>query len=148
MLSREQVRDRTVAARTIRGFHQFALQDLFYEEGKGAFKRQELGKIERQEAPLTEYGRQVLARLLRVPEWWFTSEDPFAAMLNGDAEENPLRARVDELAGELRDLREQVSRLEPLAQVERDEVRTLPRRGRSAPKSAGAKRGSRKSGGA
>lgn len=142
MLSREQIADRIVAARRIRGFDQIEMQRLFYEAGEGDFRKGDLGEIERQGKDLTPHGREVLARLLRVPERWFTADDPFE--LFGEQNGDNVEARVDQIAGELRELRRSVSRLVPTV-LDADEDAAVRRRtARSSGRKSGATgRGSR-----
>lgn len=136
-LSREQVADRIVAARRIRGFDQLELERRFYEAGEGEFPKGALGEIERKTRPLGEGGRTILARLLNVPAWWFVTEDPFEPLRNG--QDPTLSERVERLEVLL-------SQPELLRAQEREEVREVRPRARSGSKTARGKRATRKSG--
>jgi hypothetical protein len=70
-LSPEELKRRIFAARVLRGLRQVDLQASLAEDGLG---KRELGRIERGSLPLNRVRRETLARALRVPEIWFTSE--------------------------------------------------------------------------
>lgn len=72
MLTTDELKKRIFAARILRGVTQAELQQSLADEGLG---KQELGRIERGDLPLTRVRRVALARILRVPEDWFTSEN-------------------------------------------------------------------------
>jgi hypothetical protein len=68
----EDVKRRIEAARMLRGIEQQQLDRLGHAEGLG---KQELSRTERGELPLTRVRRDVLLRLLRLPDRWLVSDD-------------------------------------------------------------------------
>ena len=101
MLSREQVAERIVAARKVRGYEQDELAELLVEQSGGEFRKSYLGRIERRDVELTPGRRQMLAQALRIPEHWFTAKDPFASLDSGPGN---LEERVRLLEERLNDL--------------------------------------------
>lgn len=71
-MDQEEAQRRITAARILRGLEQRDLDRLGHEYGLG---KQELGRTERGTLPITRVRREVLARILGVPERWFTEDD-------------------------------------------------------------------------
>lgn len=71
-LPRDVLKRRIEAARLLRGISQIDLDARCHQDGLG---KQEAGRLERGELPLTRVRADALIRNLRVPERWLTSED-------------------------------------------------------------------------
>lgn len=91
-LSADELTNRIVAARVLRGLEQEQVGPLMKEEGYGLH---DIPRIERQEpkAPKFHEGRRrALAKVLRVPESWFTA--PADAMFPEAKENDELRDQL------------------------------------------------------
>lgn len=80
LLEPDELARRLISARELRGMEQAEVGDLMKDEGYG---KHDVAKMERCDptAPPLNRGRRIaLSEILRVPEWWFTSdeEDLFA----------------------------------------------------------------------
>lgn len=100
MLSTDETKRRIEAARILRDLSQVELDRLGHEDGLG---KQELSRLERGELPLTRVRREVLIRILRVPEHWLTEEDTDVVVgvrpsSRDDLSDAQLRAASDLLA--------------------------------------------------
>jgi transcriptional regulator with XRE-family HTH domain len=111
VLNEDQVRRRLRAARELTGMSREELGDLLAEDG---FGRHDVAALEREKGesakartvPLTPARRASLARHLGVPEAWFTEPDHQRLFVSD--EDSATRERVEELAGQLADLRQLV----------------------------------------
>lgn len=107
----EELRRRIEAARILRGISQDDMDVMGHADG---LRKQELSRTERGDLPLTRIRRDVLARVLRVPERWLLAEtvDEIVAAPPTEAD---IARRLDALT-------EAVGRLdgEPGAALERD----------------------------
>ena len=94
-LDPEEVAHRVVAARELRGLKQTDLHEPMEQAG---FGKHDLAKIERcdEKVRLTPGRRAALSQALDVPEWWFTTPDPFGPPQEvGDVE--GIREALEEL---------------------------------------------------
>lgn len=107
-LSVPQLKQRIEAARLLRNLKQTDLGMLFAEDG---LNKQEAGRLERGELPLTRVRLDALVRHLRVPEAWFTSED-IALSISGPRSSTASSFPAD-FAGRLRAARAYLNMSQP-----------------------------------
>lgn len=90
-LSKDEIRRRIVAARTLRGMEQTELASLMADDGLG---KHDLGKIERGGMTMQATHRRSIAHHLRMSERWFM-EDNIDGLLSDPGDDPDLSDLVD-----------------------------------------------------
>ncbi len=146
----EELRRRIVSARNLRGLSQAEVGKLMEAQG---FGKNDIGEIERAEPSarkkardieFTDARRRELAKILDVPEWWFTApsdelfERPTSQLDRVEQQLSGLQAGGrDQLAERVEQLHEMLGALVPLItrQVGKDAAAPLREAARKAPAS-------------
>jgi transcriptional regulator with XRE-family HTH domain len=91
VLPPDELKRRIDAFRTLKGLRQVDLAELLVADG---FGKQDVGRLERGDVPLTRARRRSLAEHLGVPERWLVDEELDLSEYHGEEDTGDLEARL------------------------------------------------------